>query len=91
MGRVARTTSVVAEAGSWADVVRESQEIAELALEGLLRLAAVSHDLRRDREPAFSGAEDLTPSPFYAEADATRAWDGARLVVELVQPAVLDR
>ena len=83
-------------AQSWADVVRESQEIVELALKGLLRacgvdpprihdvadvlvaeasrlppglagdiarLADVSRSLRRDRELAFCGAEDLTPQP----------------------------
>jgi len=108
-------------ADSWADVVRESQEIVELALKSLLRdcgiepprihdvselllaerrrlpaslheeaerLAAISKDLRRDRELAFYGAEDLTPSEFYTEKDAVRARDGARLTVELVRSAV---
>lgn len=112
---------VLFEARSWADVVRESQEIVELALKGLLghvgveaprihdvsdvlqaeaarlppgvrpelpRLCAVSRNLRRDRELAFYGAEDLTPSTFYSEQDATEARDGARLVVRLVRAAV---
>jgi len=52
------------------------------------RLAAISKDLRRDRELAFYGAEDLTPSSFYTRADAVRALEGARLVVRLVRPAV---
>lgn len=51
-------------------------------------LAAVSRDLRRDRELAFYGAEDLTPSGFYAEKDAARARDGARRVVAAVRPHV---
>lgn len=117
-----RAIDVLFEAGSWADVVRESQEVVELALKGLLRscgveaprihdvsdvlmaeqvrlpqslraelgrLTAISRDLRRDRELAFDGAEDLTPSSFYAEADAVRARDGARLTVGLVKPVVL--
>lgn len=108
-------------ARSWADVVRESQEVVELALKGLLRaygvdpprihdvadvivaeaarlpqalagdlarLAEVSRSLRRDRELAFYGAEDLTPSDFYKEADAVFARDSARLVVGKVQPHV---
>ena len=108
-------------AQSWADVVRESQEIVELALKGLLRacgvdpprihdvadvlvaeasrlppglagdiarLADVSRSLRRDRELAFCGAEDLTPSTFYKEPDATSARDGARFVVERVRANV---
>jgi hypothetical protein len=51
-------------------------------------LAAVSRDLRRDRELAFYGAEDLTPSGFYARRDAERARDGARQVVAAVRPHV---
>ncbi|MBM4266148.1 MAG: HEPN domain-containing protein [Deltaproteobacteria bacterium] len=109
---------------SWADVVRESQEVVELALKGLLRscgieaprlhdvsevllaerdrlpdavraeldrLAAISRDLRRDRELAFYGAEDLTPSSFYSEGDAKRAREGAQLTVRLVAPHVSHR
>jgi HEPN domain-containing protein len=112
---------VLFAAASWADVVRESQEVVELALKGLLRscgieaprihdvsdillaergrlpsplrpeverLAAISRDLRRDRELAFYGAEDLTPSTFYAESDARRARDGAALTVHLVRAHV---
>lgn len=112
---------VLYAAKSWADVVRESQEIVELALKGLLRahgiepprihdvsdvlcaergrlppsitdnadrLAAISRDLRRDRELAFYGAEDLTPSEFYSRKDADRARDGARFTVRLVAPLV---
>jgi HEPN domain-containing protein len=116
-----RALDVLFTAGSWADVVRESQEVVELALKGLLlasgiepprihdvsdvlaaerdrlpaslrgdveRLGAISRDLRRDRELAFYGAEDLTPSSFYGRPDAVRALDGARLTVRLVRPLV---
>ena len=100
-----RALDVLFESRSWADVVRESQEIVELALKGVLRacgveppripdvadvllaeqsrlpaelaphvdrLAGVSRALRRDRELAFDGAEDLTPSTFYRESDGAR-------------------
>jgi HEPN domain-containing protein len=116
-----RALDVLFDGESWADVVRESQEIVELTLKGLLRahgvepprlhdvspvllaerarlpealavhvdaLAEVSKHLRRDRELAFYGAEDLTPSDFYSRADAERARDGARRTVELVTPHV---
>lgn len=112
---------VLFEHQSWADVVRESQEVVELALKGLLRaygvepprihdvseiliaerqrlpesiqnalddLASISRNLRRDRELAFYGAEDLTPSGFYTRADAERARDDARRTVAAVQPAI---
>jgi hypothetical protein len=108
-------------AASWADVVRESQEVVELALKGLLRavgiepprihdvsevleaerprfpraiqrhldaLAAGSRTLRRDRELAFYGAEDLTPSGFYTKEDATSAREIAVRTVAAVVPHV---
>jgi len=108
-------------AKSWADVVRESQEVVELTLKGLLRscgvapprihdvsgvllanrdrlppdlqcraewLADASRHLRRDRELAFYGAEDLTPSGFYSREDAHAARAMARRAVELVLPHV---
>ena len=51
-------------------------------------LAAISRQLRRDRELAFYGAEDLTPSDFYSRDDAEEARTGARKVVEAVRPHV---
>ncbi len=52
-------------------------------------LAAASRTLRRDRELAFYGAEDLTPSDFYREDDAKEARAAARLVVDRVRRHVL--
>jgi HEPN domain-containing protein len=49
-------------------------------------LARISRKLRRDRELAFYGAEDLTPSGFYSQVDAKEARDGARKTVEAVRP-----
>ena len=112
---------VLFDAGSWADVVREAQEIVELTLKALLRgygidpprihdvsevllsergrfpeavekrletLTEISRTLRRDRELAFYGAEDLTPSGFYSRADAEKARSDATLTVELVKPHI---
>lgn len=116
-----RALDVLFEGESWADVVRESQEIVELTLKALLRscgidpprvhdvsdvlaaererlpapiqealpvLSRISRELRRDRELAFSGAEDLTPSGFYGREDAERARDAARRTVAAVKPHV---
>ena len=116
-----RALDVLYEDGHWADVVREAQEVVELALKAALRahgvepprlhdvsdiliaerdrlpaaltaemdaLVRISRELRRDRELAFYGAEDLTPSGFYSREDATKARDGARLTVRVVTPHV---
>lgn len=102
-------------------MVRESQEIVELALTGLLRTFGVAvpfvHDvsdvlranaarfpevvqtalprwcevskqLRRDRELAFYGSEDVTPSDFYGRAEAEAAHGMAHEVVAGVVPHV---
>lgn len=116
-----RALDVLYDDGLWADVVREAQEVVELALKAALRahgvepprlhdlsdvllaergrlpapltaeleaLVRISRELRRDRELAFYGAEDLTPSGFYTKDDATKARDGARFTVRVVQPHV---
>jgi hypothetical protein len=54
----------------------------------LEELASISRNLRRDRELAFYGAEDLTPSGFYSRNDAEQARDGARQAVAAVTPHV---
>lgn len=101
---------------AYADVVRESQEVVELALKALLRsfglnapavhdlsetlrkskrrfpvplqrhipqLCRFSKELRRDREMAFYGSEDVTPSEFYTRGDAQSAREMARKVVRI--------
>ncbi len=45
----------------------------------------ISKELRRDRELAYYGTEDLTPSEFYKESDAKRAQTQAIKVVKGVQ------
>ena len=114
-----RAIEVLLAEESWADVVRESQEVVEIALKALLRFARVDvpmiHDvspvldanrerlpnvaaeldrligisrkLRRDRELAFYGSEDLTPSQFYQSADAQEAYADAVLVHRVVAGA----
>lgn len=117
-----RALDVLFEEESWADVVRESQEVVELALKGLLHfsgvqpprihdvadvliaeqgrlpdgvaaslppLAEISRQLRRDRELAFYGADDITPSGFYRRGDAETARESARWVVTIVRPHVV--
>ena len=106
---------------AYADVVRESQEVVELALKAVVRSFGIavpfSHDLsqtlaehrprlpaevqpliprwsevskllRKDREIAFYGSEDITPSDFYTRQDAEGALSMAREVVDGVAPWV---
>ena len=114
-GRLKAVDTLLAE-GMWADVVRECQEVVELALKGLLRhhdvevprvhdvsevleenstlfprpvrdaleeLMETSRDLRRDRELAFYGSEDITPHSFYKEKHARSARRRAGRVVSV--------
>ena len=50
-------------------------------------LVRISRELRRDRELAFYGSEDLTPSEFYRREDAQRAFADASLVHRVVARA----
>ena len=116
-----RALGILMEERSWADVVRESQEVVEIVLKALLRsfrievprihdvspvldeqrdrfppevkqklekMMRISKSLRRDRELAFYGSEDLTPSEFYTVEDASIAIDQARWIYRSVIDAV---
>jgi HEPN domain-containing protein len=109
-----KAIDVLSKEASWPDVVRESQEVVELALKALLRFfnvefprvpdvsgildaekdrfpaevrghlnkfIKISKSLRRDRELAFYGSEDLTPSEFYKQEDGDQAREQAEWVV----------
>lgn len=112
-----KAVEVLLREESWSDVVRESQEVVELALKSLLRASSIevprihdvspvleenkerlpkkiqdslskivhiSRQLRRDRELAFYGSEDLTPSLFYKKEDASEALKNAEWIVSTV-------
>jgi len=51
-------------------------------------LVKVSKALRRDRDLAFYGSDDLTPSEFYSEKDAREALQDAREVHRIVDEGV---
>ena len=118
-----KAVNLLLEHDAYADTVRESQEVVELALKALLRFAhievprvhdvgdilleqkqslppSVSHELekmaeisrslRRDRELAFYGSEDLTPSQFYKKKDAKEAFKQAEWVVTTLSKVFQD-
>ena len=72
-------------------LLRERERLPPSARRHVGRLARISRELRRDRELAFYGAEDLVPSSFYREEDARRALDGAEFVVATAAAALADR
>ena len=88
-----RALDVLYDAGSWADVVRESQEVVELALKGLLHAVGVDpprvHDVadvleaERDRLPAevANDLESLATASRSLRRDRELAFYGAPDVV----------
>jgi len=65
------------------NVIRDNLEKFPKELhEKLIVFGRYSHELRRDRELAFYGSEDLTPSEFYSEEDAREAFRKAEEVVK---------
>jgi HEPN domain-containing protein len=57
-------------------------------LRHLERFIEISRRMRRDRELAYYGSEDLTPSEFYKEADAKKAFDDTVDIVQTIKPFV---
>lgn len=54
----------------------------------LPRITEISRRLRRDRELAFYGSEDLTPSEFYKKEDAVLAQQEATWIVSTVEKSL---
>ena len=69
-------------------LLREAARLPESVRPHVERMARISRELRRDRELAFYGTEDLVPSEFYVEEDAHRALTNARFVVETATDAM---
>jgi hypothetical protein len=70
-------------------VLLDNRERLPRQIDGRLdELVKISRSLRRDRELAFYGSEDLTPSEFYREEDAVTARAQARLLHEAVVQAL---
>lgn len=59
----AEAIDVLYRAGSWADVVRESQEAVELALKGLLRACGIDPPRIHDVSEVLLRAKERLPEP----------------------------
>ncbi len=67
----------------------ERAQLPQVLLKDVDRMIEISKRLRRDRELAFYGSEDLTPSEFYNKKDATEAKSQARWVVETLSKVIV--
>lgn len=65
-----RALDVLFEDGHWADVVRESQEVVELALKALLRSHGVDPPRLHDVSDVLIAERDRLPAAVRAELDA---------------------
>ena len=63
-------------------IVKDLPKVAQLKLD---RICEISKQLRRDRELAFYGSEDITPSEFYSLQDAKRAIEQLDEVLAVVK------
>ncbi len=62
----------------------ERERFPQSLCDRLGELKGISRELRRDRELAFYGAEDLVPGDFYTREDAEHAREAARTVIAVV-------
>ncbi len=69
-------------------LIKEQSALPEILKKEISKLAKISKSLRRDRELAFYGSEDLTPLDFYSEEDASLAMEQAVFTVTTVKPHV---
>ena len=64
-----KALDVLFEAGSWADVVRESQEIVELTLKGLLRTGGIDPPRVHDVSDVLIAERDHLPAALHGELE----------------------
>jgi HEPN domain-containing protein len=70
-------------------IENEKSHLPKSVVTHLPRMIKISKSLRRDRELAFYGSEDLTPSEFYKKSDAEEARDNARWVVGILNRIIV--
>lgn len=63
-------------------LVAEKKRFTPEINKNLARFVSISRELRRDRELAFYGSEDLTPEEFYKKEDAEKARASAQFVIK---------
>jgi len=66
----------------------QKQKLPTVIQSQVSRLIKISRQLRRDRELAFYGSEDLTPMEFYKKEDADQAYQDATWVHQVCKEAM---
>lgn len=61
-------------------LIKNESALPPLFRENLTLVTKISRSLRKDREFAFYGSEDLTPSEFYKKEDADEAFEWAKKI-----------
>lgn len=69
-------------------ILQEASRIPQELTDKIKVMSKISKTLRRDREIAFYGTEDLTPSEFYDIQDAEQAFDHAKNIVSWILPHI---
>lgn len=69
-------------------MLSEKDKLPQEVQKNLNKYVHISKTLRRDRELAFYGSEDLTPEEFYTQSDANEASQSAKWVVQSLLPLV---
>ncbi|WP_413944603.1 HEPN domain-containing protein [Bdellovibrio sp. HCB-162] len=69
-------------------LTQEENKLPKEIKKDLEKICDISRSLRRDRELAYYGSEDLTPSEFYKEKDAKEALESAKYIVKRISSAL---
>jgi HEPN domain-containing protein len=72
-------------------LLEHKEKFQDIVDEDTLRIAAISRELRKERELAFYGDIDFIPSEEYTEEDAKKAIDDARFVLDTATRIVIKR
>lgn len=72
-------------------LIEHKEKFRDIVYEDILRMAAVSRELRKERELAFYGDIDFIPSEEYTEEDAKTAFDNACFILETAKKVVIER
>lgn len=72
-------------------LLEEKSKFSKPVQSHISKFVQISKSLRRDRELAFYGSEDLTPQEFYKKEDANIARDSAHWLIKILYGEIVSR